>query len=236
MSCGIYKLTSPSGKSYVGQSIKIESRFLDYKRLKCKDQPKIYNALKKYGPNNFQFEILEQCDITSLDEMEKLYIKRLQSIKNGYNCRLGYSGSPKRIGVYKGNQNIEFLIDEVLYTSVGEASKKLGIPAKTIHNRLRSPNIQFTNYRYKNEVLVPIRRPRKIISNKEFYIDGTLFRSLQEAENILGIPAPTIKNRLISKTTSFAHYRYKNESLIPERRPRRQRGQKLPDQDCSRLT
>lgn len=46
---GIYKLTSPSGKSYVGQSINIEKRLNRYRIMQCNGQPGIFRAIKKYG-------------------------------------------------------------------------------------------------------------------------------------------------------------------------------------------
>lgn len=46
---GIYKITSPSGKIYIGQSVNIERRFLDYKKSLKKSQIKLYNSIKKYG-------------------------------------------------------------------------------------------------------------------------------------------------------------------------------------------
>ena len=35
---GIYKITNPKGKIYIGQSINIENRFKVYKRYNCKGQ------------------------------------------------------------------------------------------------------------------------------------------------------------------------------------------------------
>ena len=68
---GIYKITSPNGKIYIGQSINIEQRWSkDYKTLRCKTQPKLYNSLKKYSPENHKFEILEECSIEHLLERE----------------------------------------------------------------------------------------------------------------------------------------------------------------------
>ena len=46
---GIYKITSPSDRIYIGQSIDINKRFRKYYNLKCKQQPKLYNSLCKYG-------------------------------------------------------------------------------------------------------------------------------------------------------------------------------------------
>ena len=55
---GIYKITSPSNKIYIGQGIDIYIRWNEYKRLKCKRQPKLYASLKKHGVDNHKFEIV----------------------------------------------------------------------------------------------------------------------------------------------------------------------------------
>lgn len=55
---GIYTITSPSNKVYVGQSINIESRKNNYTILRCKRQPRIYNSLKKYGFDAHKFEVV----------------------------------------------------------------------------------------------------------------------------------------------------------------------------------
>jgi group I intron endonuclease len=67
---GIYKITNPNGRIYIGQSTNINRRWNSYKRLNCKDQISLYNSLKKYGPENHKFEILEECENDLLDERE----------------------------------------------------------------------------------------------------------------------------------------------------------------------
>jgi group I intron endonuclease len=49
---GIYSLTSPSGKVYIGQSRQINGRFSKYRTLQCKTQPKLINSLKKHSFNS----------------------------------------------------------------------------------------------------------------------------------------------------------------------------------------
>ena len=46
---GIYKITNPNGKVYIGQSVDIEKRLSNYKRLSQSilEQPAIYNSLLK---------------------------------------------------------------------------------------------------------------------------------------------------------------------------------------------
>jgi len=85
---GIYKITNPKNKIYIGQSIDIERRFQEYKRLQCVQSIKIFNSLKKYGWENHTFEILEECLIEQLHEKEEKYILLFNSHTNGLNIKL----------------------------------------------------------------------------------------------------------------------------------------------------
>ena len=67
---GIYKITSPSNKIYIGQSLDIDKRWYHYQNLRCKGQPQLYNSLIHHGINNHTFEILEECNSDMLDERE----------------------------------------------------------------------------------------------------------------------------------------------------------------------
>ena len=70
---GIYKITNPRGKVYIGQSINVERRFQEYKKLRCREQLLIFESLAKYGWLNHKFEILEECE--NLNEREQYWIK-----------------------------------------------------------------------------------------------------------------------------------------------------------------
>jgi len=82
---GIYKITSPSNKVYIGQSIDIERRFKHYKIMRCKDQVKIYNSLLKYGVDAHIFEVLELCETEQLNNRERHYQDLYDSVANGLN-------------------------------------------------------------------------------------------------------------------------------------------------------
>jgi group I intron endonuclease len=79
---GIYKITNPSGKIYIGQSRDIDKRIKRYQTLQCKGQRILYNSLKKYGWENHIFEIIELIDNNdSLIEREtfwKIHYKVLE--------------------------------------------------------------------------------------------------------------------------------------------------------------
>jgi group I intron endonuclease len=86
---GIYKITNPKGKVYIGQSVDIEDRFKQYRYLKCKKQIRLYRSFKKYSIDNHNFEILENCNIDELNERERYYQNLYDVIgKKGLNCRL----------------------------------------------------------------------------------------------------------------------------------------------------
>jgi group I intron endonuclease len=87
---GIYKITNPKNKVYIGQSTNIENRWKMYKRKSCIKQPKLYNSLKKYGIKNHQFEIIEECNLEHLNEREIYWGLKYDVLnKNGLNLKLG---------------------------------------------------------------------------------------------------------------------------------------------------
>jgi group I intron endonuclease len=93
---GIYKITSPTSKVYIGQSINIEKRFKSYRLLHCKQQYHLYNSFLKYGVENHTFEIIEECTVELLNEKERYWQDFYNVIsKKGLNLKLTNS-SDKR--------------------------------------------------------------------------------------------------------------------------------------------
>jgi len=56
----VYKITSPSGKIYIGSTIKLRRRLNRYRRGNCPKQWKLLNSFNKYDPSNHVFEIIEK--------------------------------------------------------------------------------------------------------------------------------------------------------------------------------
>ena len=116
---GIYKITSPSGKIYIGSSVNIENRIKYYKSLNCKGQIKLFNSLTKYGWVKHFFEVLIECELSELYKYERHYGDLYDVLgKNGLNLILPKVGENK-IGVSdetkkrmsiskKGNKNTFF--------------------------------------------------------------------------------------------------------------------------------
>ena len=91
---GIYKVENLlNHKCYIGKSDKDV-----YERLKCHkncghhSNSHLRNAIKKYGVDNFSFEVLEFCSIDKTNERERYWIEYYDSFKNGYNCTTGGEG------------------------------------------------------------------------------------------------------------------------------------------------
>jgi GIY-YIG catalytic domain len=70
----IYKITSPTGKIYVGQTKDYRKRLNHYRILNCRTQYRLHNSLKKYGFNNHLFEIIEEIDTSIADSREQYWI------------------------------------------------------------------------------------------------------------------------------------------------------------------
>lgn len=75
---GIYKITSPTGAIYIGQSANIEKRWAAYRNGYSKKQPKLHNSFKKHGTGSHVFEIIHELpadiDQQMFNNYEQVYI------------------------------------------------------------------------------------------------------------------------------------------------------------------
>jgi group I intron endonuclease len=90
----IYKLTSPSGKVYIGRTQNFERRMIEHKSAANKIfNRSLYKAIRKYGWDSFKTEILAECDNEDTAQIvEETLIKKFNSVKLGYNDTYGGSG------------------------------------------------------------------------------------------------------------------------------------------------
>lgn len=84
----LYKITNLiNGKCYIGQTKNFKMRMRDHIRTR---KSLISQAINKYGKENFSFIQLESFDESIIDEMEKKFILKFNSLApNGYNLTLG---------------------------------------------------------------------------------------------------------------------------------------------------
>ena len=93
----IYKITNKiNGKVYIGQTKKtIEERFQEHlKKAKIHTNRYLYDAMNKYGYENFIVSQIEKCPDNNLDEKEIFWIAFYQSNNKlyGYNMTAGGGG------------------------------------------------------------------------------------------------------------------------------------------------
>ena len=87
---GIYSITNViNGKRYIGQSTNIKKRW--QRHINDSKNPKtrgyeypLCRAIRKYGLDYFDFQILENCSKDQLDEREKYWIDFHDAINSGY--------------------------------------------------------------------------------------------------------------------------------------------------------
>ena len=91
---GIYKITDvASGKCYVGQAVNLADRWKQHiKRGVGAETPtrnKLYPAMRALGPENFTFEVIEECGRSLLDQREKYWTDYFKAQEFGFSIRKG---------------------------------------------------------------------------------------------------------------------------------------------------
>lgn len=178
---GIYKITNiVNNKVYVGQSVDITERWKQhqYKAFNCNEiayNSAIQAAFRKYGIENFLFEVLEECEIEELDEKEREWISKLNTLSpNGYNILVGGQkvrakrlcincGKPLKSGAkkycldcYKENMRIGIPSKEELYQKIVDfqgnftkAGNYYKVSDNAVRNWCKSYNLPYHSKDYK---------------------------------------------------------------------------------------
>ena len=135
----IYKVTSPSGKIYIGQTIHtLEERIKGHNK-KSTNCTLLKRAIDKYG-DEMVYEIIETVPHKLLDERETYWIKELNSLApNGYNCSTGGNNKKELSQVLKDNISKGLKINKINRDGyLGYTRKKTNgyIPCVTIKNKV----------------------------------------------------------------------------------------------------
>ena len=89
---GIYKITNIDNQMcYIGQAANIADRWKQHiKRGIGADAPtrnKLYPAMVEFGPENFTFEVIEECERSRLDEREDYWQEYFKAKEFGYSIK-----------------------------------------------------------------------------------------------------------------------------------------------------
>lgn len=189
--CGIYLITNlKNNKKYVGQSVNILRRWRNHKADSKNESGDTYNyplykAFRKYGIENFKFEILEECSPLELDIKESYYIGLYQTLgENGYNQVKVQQGGTK-IKMKNLDAIISYLQESDISTE--EIGKIFNISGRAIRA------INTGESWYDEDIEYPIRK--KFTQQKHFCIDCGKLTSGKEYLRCAGCAA---KARVIS--------------------------------------
>ena len=185
----VYKITNnTNNKSYIGSSIRVQKRWRDHINTSQNPNNKKYNyplyqAFRKYGVENFTFEILKD-DFDSSEEMqqyEKDMIIHYNSISNGYNQTLETSREGRCSDNLKKYINstkkkcakvdkYENILE--IYESYHDAAKKNGLDAEDRASAIR-----------------------EVCKGKRSSCMGNIYRDLDENEEVISKPIKKFHGR-----------------------------------------
>ena len=220
---GIYMWTSPSGKSYIGQSVDLQKRKGAFLRFgDIYGGQKINCARKKYHHKSlWDYKVLEYCDVDKLDERERYYIKLYDTINNGYNCESG--GNENKIVSDESKQKMSE-VKKGKYC--GENSPWYGKHLTEEHKsklseaRKGENNPMYGKHR-DDETRIKISKAhdkRKIPVSQQT-IEGVFiasYESIHEAQRLTNIDRATISRccKGIQKTAGGFKWTFKNPPLL----------------------
>ncbi len=203
----IYKITSPSGKIYIGQTINLKRRFKKYETLNCKSQPKIYNSIVKHGFENHNLEILCECDINKLNENERYYQEFYNCIDKGLNCvytktkdKTGYSSLETRTKISKSR--IGKKISEETRIKMKESCKKRDCShseetKEKLRNKVinKETRLKLSKSQWKRKIIIDLN-------------SGVFYYSAKELSDLIGIKKTTLTARLSGQNKNSTQYKY----------------------------
>lgn len=200
---GIYKITSPTSKIYIGQSVNILRRFSVHKRNNnIKKQPRLYGSFAKYGVENHSFEIIELCEVNQLCERERYWQDFYNAIGvNGLNCCLQKTNDKNYVTSYEVRKKISDLAkgrkhtDETkLKLSVKHKGKKLSKEhVEKIVLKLKGRKGHSKKATQETKDLCRLKASKhksKIVIDKN---TGVFYESAKEASDMLKIKHSTLR-------------------------------------------
>jgi group I intron endonuclease len=234
---GIYKITSPSGKIYIGQTTNFTKRKNYYKNGAKPYQIRIHNSLQKYGYDAHSIEFIEQCSVDNLNERERYWQDFYDVIgENGLNCRLtetkdksGFISEESKAKMSEARQK-RILTDKEKYRlkslflgrkHTEETKRKMSESAKgkkfTAEHIAKLPQNQKGKFRPKASEATKIKQSLNSGKSKIVYqytMNGMFideYRNVSEAQRCLGIK--NISSAALGKIPSSGGFKWRYDKL-----------------------
>jgi len=209
LTSGIYCIRNTlDGKVYVGKSINIERRFLTHSYLLNKDycvgdvNRHLFNAVKKYGMENFSFEIIEKVEgEESLTERELFWMVDLKSTDRdfGYNLRMDSSSKCyvhdetreifRSIFLGEGNPNFgnRWSDDQKLKMSeIAKSRHQSGVYGDEWKSKIsKASSEMWKDEEKKSEMSKKVAESKRKYDFEQYSKDGELLRVWESVEQIV---------------------------------------------------
>lgn len=188
---GIYRITNPNGRIYIGQSINIERRFKEYKYLHCKESVKLYNSLKKHGVDNHSFEILQLCSVEELNNRER-YFQDLFDASNRKNLNCILTTSDTNSGKMREETKLKI--------SISNTGKKRSLECRERTSKRMKGRI------VSQETLDKISKIRaiKVIDTNT----GIIYNSCKEAALVIKVDKNHLSRQLKGTRPNYTTFKY----------------------------
>ena len=135
-SCFLYKITNlVNGKLYIGITSRPETRRKEHLYSKHGNKVSIIKqAVLKYGPENFKFEVLCEGTREYIVDLEMKAIEAYGTIQNGYNIRAGGSDQGSGHKIKNKKNDIPIFVTGFWFPNRRTCLEKLQIDPKTIYS------------------------------------------------------------------------------------------------------
>ena len=204
---GIYKITNPNGKIYVGQSINIEKRLKQHRFGHDGKKTRIYNSIKKYGWISHTTEILEECEIKLLNEKERYWQEYFNSFERGLNAMLTETTTKRREFGEEFKQNLKS--SKKVYSEDG---------LKSLKEKLSGTNNPFYGKTHSKETLEKIIQANKgkVVSDetKKKMSEIAKKQSIGGGNNYAKKVIDTTTNQIFSSIKEAAYFYNMKPSLL----------------------
>lgn len=208
----VYRHIFPNGKSYIGITCSTPYHRRWTSGARYRNQPKMNNAIEKYGWDNVQHEILfENLSRDDANKIEQEMIAKYNSIVNGYNVSAGGGG----------NYGFKFSEESKLKMSLAKRGKCSPWAARNLREYVKKHGAwnrgkHLSEAHHQALIQVSKKRAKPITAYDP--ITGEVvshFDSCEAAARLLGITPQSIRPCLKGRTKTSAGYiwRYDNESV-----------------------
>lgn len=217
---GIYKITSPNKRVYIGQSVDIERRFNDHRLYNKNQKTKLKKSFDKYGADKHQFEILCECDTSALNRIERYYqdLFNCLSQKYGLNCiatkygdRSGYHSEETKIKMSLASTGRTFSKETLIKLSQVKKGVTSGAGNGFFNKKHTEESKKTISIKLKERDHRPIPRRGSENNKSRLILDisnGVFYETITEASFAIGIKRSTLNAMVTGQNKNKTSLRY----------------------------